>query len=147
MSWQGFPTDALLNGGLALVGLSALLLALLHNRWGPVLGLLSQPLWFTVGWRSGAWSICFLSFAYGAVWCFGIWKAFFKKEKEVKGEEDMELFEDKELECEDCKELFTFTAGEQEFFAKKGFHTPKRCKGCRMDRKEKRGRERDGNRL
>ena len=30
-------------------------------------------------------------------------------------------FEDEELECRDCQAKFTFTVGEQEFFAQKGF--------------------------
>ena len=149
MSWQEFPIDTLLNGGLALMGLSALLLALLRNRWGPVLGLLSQPLWFAVGWRSGNWSICFLCFGYAAVWGVGIWKAWFavgQKTKDRKGVDDMELYNDKELECVDCQEVFTFTAGEQEFYAKRKFQDPKRCAGCRLERKERRDRERDGDR-
>ena len=73
--------DILLNAGLAIFGLSALLLTLLGNRWGSVIGLCSQPLWFAVGWRSKAYSICILAFAYGVVWCIGIWKQFFRKEK------------------------------------------------------------------
>ena len=46
------------------------------------------------------------------------------------------VFADKVLKCEDCHEDFVFTAGEQEFFASKGFkNTPKRCKSCRDYRK------------
>ena len=38
-------------------------------------------------------------------------------------------FEDKTLTCIDCGQTFVFTAGEQEFFAQKGFQNePKRCK-------------------
>ena len=45
-------------------------------------------------------------------------------------------FEDIELVCEDCKQPFVFTAGEQEFYAEKGFQNqPKRCKACRDARK------------
>ncbi len=32
------------------------------------------------------------------------------------------MFEDKVLICRDCGREFTFTAGEQEFYAEKGFH-------------------------
>ena len=38
---------------------------------------------------------------------------------------------DKTLVCADCGKEFTFTAGEQEFFASKGFTEPKKCKECR----------------
>ncbi|HYL79984.1 MAG TPA: zinc-ribbon domain containing protein [Candidatus Acidoferrum sp.] len=41
-------------------------------------------------------------------------------------------FEDKTLTCVDCGQTFVFTAGEQEFFAQKGFqNAPKRCKNCK----------------
>lgn len=50
-------------------------------------------------------------------------------------------FTDRELQCSDCGVTFTFTAGEQEFFATKGFtNDPKRCPSCRGARKaERRG--------
>jgi CxxC-x17-CxxC domain-containing protein len=47
---------------------------------------------------------------------------------------------DQTLTCEECGGPFTFTAGEQEFFAEKGFTPPKRCPSCRQAKKE-RGRE------
>jgi CxxC-x17-CxxC domain-containing protein len=48
-------------------------------------------------------------------------------------------FEDKMLTCADCSQDFTFTAGEQEFYARKGFREiPKRCKPCRDARKMRR---------
>ena len=34
---------------------------------------------------------------------------------------------DKTLACHDCGAEFVFTAGEQEFFAQKGFSDPTRC--------------------
>lgn len=46
-----------------------------------------------------------------------------------------ESFSDQDLTCKDCKQTFTFTAGEQEFFAKRQFHPPARCKPCRDVRK------------
>lgn len=46
------------------------------------------------------------------------------------------MYEDKILVCKDCGKEFVFTAGEQEFFAQKGLDKePKRCKNCRMARK------------
>ena len=42
------------------------------------------------------------------------------------------MYEDKTLVCKDCGAEFVFTAGEQEFYAEKGFvNEPKRCKSCR----------------
>ena len=49
-------------------------------------------------------------------------------------------FQDKSMTCSDCGASFTFTAGEQEFFASKGFtNQPKRCVSCRRAKKEQRG--------
>lgn len=46
------------------------------------------------------------------------------------------MYEDKTLTCKDCGEEFIFTAGEQEFYAEKGFvNEPQRCKTCRSARK------------
>jgi hypothetical protein len=43
---------------------------------------------------------------------------------------------DKTLKCRDCGEQFVFTAGEQEFYAQKGFENePTRCASCRRAKK------------
>jgi CxxC-x17-CxxC domain-containing protein len=69
-------------------------------------------------------------------------------------------FQDRAIQCLDCKNEFIFTAGEQEFYDRKGFReVPKRCKPCREARKVRRdggggggygngngGYEADGNR-
>ncbi len=47
-------------------------------------------------------------------------------------------FEDKTLVCRDCGNEFVFTAGEQEFYAQKGFtNEPQRCRDCRQARKQR----------
>jgi CxxC-x17-CxxC domain-containing protein len=49
-------------------------------------------------------------------------------------------YADKTLTCRDCGNPFTFTEGEQEFFAQKGFtNEPSRCPECRAARKGQRG--------
>ncbi|MDO4731696.1 MAG: zinc-ribbon domain containing protein [Clostridia bacterium] len=46
------------------------------------------------------------------------------------------MYNDKTLICKDCGAEFVFTAGEQEFYASKGFENePQRCKDCRIARK------------
>ena len=46
------------------------------------------------------------------------------------------MYEDKTLVCKDCGNEFVFTAGEQEFYAQRGFvNEPQRCKACRDARK------------
>jgi hypothetical protein len=45
-------------------------------------------------------------------------------------------FTDRQLICVDCGDSFVFNAGEQAFFASKGFNTePKRCPACRKFRR------------
>lgn len=45
-------------------------------------------------------------------------------------------FEDKTLVCKECGDEFIFSAGEQEFYAEKGFENePARCPKCRAARK------------
>ena len=42
------------------------------------------------------------------------------------------MYEDKTLVCKECGQEFVFTAGEQEFYAERGFQNePQRCKACR----------------
>src|SRR5438270_158377 len=46
------------------------------------------------------------------------------------------MYSDETLTCVDCGRQFTFTTGEQEFFASKGFtNKPNRCTDCRAARK------------
>src|SRR5919198_5258546 len=39
------------------------------------------------------------------------------------------------LTCRDCGQTFTFTSGEREFFASRGYSEPARCPDCRARRK------------
>ena len=46
------------------------------------------------------------------------------------------MYEDKTLVCKECGQEFVFTAGEQEFYAERGFQNePQHCKFCREARK------------
>ncbi|HTW85534.1 MAG TPA: zinc-ribbon domain containing protein [Candidatus Sulfotelmatobacter sp.] len=50
------------------------------------------------------------------------------------------MYTDETLSCVDCAQPFTFSAGEQSFFAEKGFtNKPNRCPDCRAARKAQRG--------
>ena len=49
------------------------------------------------------------------------------------------MYEDQIIHCRDCEAAFAFTAGEQQFYASKGFtHEPTRCQPCRPRRKAER---------
>jgi DNA-directed RNA polymerase subunit RPC12/RpoP len=46
------------------------------------------------------------------------------------------IMEDRTIQCRDCNQEFTFTAGEQEFYKEKGFENdPVRCPDCRRAKK------------
>ena len=52
------------------------------------------------------------------------------------------VYEDRSLTCRDCAEEFTFSAGEQAFFASKGLtNDPQRCPSCRAIAKRARSTE------
>ena len=49
------------------------------------------------------------------------------------------MYTDRTISCVDCGQAFTFTAGEQDFYAQRGFtEAPKRCPSCRSARKMQR---------
>lgn len=49
-------------------------------------------------------------------------------------------YQDKTLVCKDCGKEFIFSAGEQAFYAEKGFENePVRCRDCREKRRRSRG--------
>ena len=57
-----------------------------------------------------------------------------------------EQYKDKTIVCKDCGAEFVFTAGEQAFYAEKGFQNePVRCKACRDARKANRENNRNNN--
>jgi CxxC-x17-CxxC domain-containing protein len=45
---------------------------------------------------------------------------------------------DTTITCRDCGQAFTFTSGEQDFYASRGFSEPSRCADCRATRKAQR---------
>ena len=48
-------------------------------------------------------------------------------------------YQDRELRCAECGDTFVFSAGEQEFYASRGFvNDPKRCPVCRRARRSRR---------
>ncbi len=55
------------------------------------------------------------------------------------------MYTDRSITCVDCGQEFSFTAGEQEFYAQRGFsESPKRCPSCRQIRKAQRNRSSEG---
>jgi CxxC-x17-CxxC domain-containing protein len=51
----------------------------------------------------------------------------------------MQEYDDQTMTCRDCGNEFVFTAGEQSFYAEKGFtNKPSRCPSCRQANKARR---------
>jgi nicotinamide riboside transporter PnuC len=69
-----------------ILGSLAIILVARKNKWGFVIGLISQPFWFITSYNSKQWGIFFVSFIYAISWCYGIYEWFFKEKqtKEVK---------------------------------------------------------------
>lgn len=44
-------------------------------------------------------------------------------------------YETQQLQCAECGTIFEFSAEDQEFYATKGYSSPKRCPECREKRK------------
>lgn len=44
-------------------------------------------------------------------------------------------YEVQQLDCVECGKKFEFSTEDQEFYAKKGYSSPKRCPECRARRK------------
>ncbi len=69
--------------GLTVFSLAAILLVAKKNKWGFVVGLLSEPFWFVTSYTHKQWGIFLLSIVYTGTWIFGIYEWFYKDEKKV----------------------------------------------------------------
>jgi len=76
--------DLISQIAIAVFGVSSIFLVAKKNKWGFVLGLLSQPFWYITSFIHKQWGIFFLSLAYTATWSYGIYEWFFKSKKRKK---------------------------------------------------------------
>lgn len=74
--------DIVAQVGVGILGLLAILLVSLENKWGFVCGLLAQPFWFMTSYLNHQWGIFFLTIVYTGIWIFGCYKWFKKKKPE-----------------------------------------------------------------
>ena len=70
--------DALIQVGLACVGVTALLLVSFKRRAGFIVGLCGQPLWITFAVRSRAWGVLALTCCYTVTWGLGVWNHYLR---------------------------------------------------------------------
>lgn len=76
--------DLISQIGLAVFGLTAIILVAKKNKWGFVVGLISQPFFLITSYINKQWGLFILSIAYTFVWIFGIYEWFFKSKKNQK---------------------------------------------------------------
>jgi nicotinamide riboside transporter PnuC len=73
--------DTISQVSVAILGTASIILVAKKNKWGFVLGLLSQPFWFITSFVNEQWGIFFLSFVYTGSWALGIYEWFYKDRK------------------------------------------------------------------
>lgn len=62
---------------ICIFGLSSIFLINLKNKfskYGPILGIISQPLWFYESYKAKQWGIFILTIGYTISWIIGIYK-------------------------------------------------------------------------
>lgn len=70
--------DIISQIGIAILGISSVILVAKKNKWGFVLGLAAQPFWFITSFLNHQWGIFFLSLVYTGSWIFGVYEWFYK---------------------------------------------------------------------
>jgi len=73
--------DLISQFGVSILGATAIVLVAKKNKWGFVLGALSQPFWFITSFINEQWGVFIVSFIFAASWLLGIYEWFFKKDK------------------------------------------------------------------
>jgi len=63
------------------LGTIAIILVAKKNKWGFVVGMLSQPFWFISSFINQQWGIFFVSIVFTISWAYGIYEWFFKNNK------------------------------------------------------------------
>ncbi len=74
--------DIISQFGIAIFGAAAIILVAKKNKWGFVIGLISQPFWFITSFTNKQWGVFVLSIIFTGSWILGIYEWFFKTEKE-----------------------------------------------------------------
>ncbi|MBW2966561.1 nicotinamide mononucleotide transporter family protein [Candidatus Woesearchaeota archaeon] len=73
--------DTIAQFGMLIFGVSAILLVAHKNKWGFIVGLLSQPFFFITSYIHKQWGLFILAIAYTASWIYGIYMWFYKHQK------------------------------------------------------------------
>ena len=76
--------DTIAQIGIAIFGITAIILIAKKIKWGFVFGLLSQPFWYITSFLNKQWGVFFLSIVYSCSWLYGVYEWFFKNKKSHK---------------------------------------------------------------
>ena len=60
------------------LGIGSIVLVARKNKWGFVLGLLTQPFWYITSYINKQWGVFFVSIAYTISWGYGVYEWFHK---------------------------------------------------------------------
>ncbi len=69
--------DIIAQIGITVFGIGSVVFLARKNKWGTVLGLLSQPFWFATAIMNDQWGIMVLNVIYSATWIYGVYNWFF----------------------------------------------------------------------
>jgi len=70
--------DLFIQSGITLFGLTSMFLVSRKNKWGFVIGLISQPFYFISSYKTKQWGIFITTFFYTISWIYGIYNWFIK---------------------------------------------------------------------
>jgi len=76
--------DFIAQIGIVFFGISSILLVALKNKWGFVLGLVSEPFFFLTAVINHQWGLFILTIGYTFSWSLGIYIWFFRKHKKIR---------------------------------------------------------------
>jgi nicotinamide riboside transporter PnuC len=71
--------DIIVQIAIFILGASAIILVARKNKWGFVIGLLSQPFWFITSYQNQQWGIFLVGIIYTISWIYGIYEWFYKQ--------------------------------------------------------------------
>ncbi len=76
---MNFNLDLIAQIGLTIMSVSAIILVAKKNKWGFVVGLISQPFWFITAIMNHQVGVFITSVIFTFSWILGIYEWFFKK--------------------------------------------------------------------
>lgn len=75
--------DTISQIGIFVFGTSAIFLVSKKNKWGFILGMISQPFWYVTAYMNDQWGIFFMNIAYTISWGIGIYEWWIKDNKKI----------------------------------------------------------------